>query len=226
MEATYLATAMDAFGKITSAVAGTLRQNREHPFKLPDSLSPVASPEPAEEVNRCFCGRGNLNTFMVDCDRCHSWFHGGCVGIAKDTIPDVWFCDDCTLQTAILDQARVFARGGDGLSGALTSRDHNHVLRQFLLGNLTQGARTSSSPQADRAREYFIATWVKELTLEKNGARKAGTFDLALVRSNVVAQWSPPSVEQTRRAKSSLTGDGNQRIMSWHGVSTRGSRSL
>lgn len=64
VEATYLATAMDAFGKITSAVAGTLRQNRENPFKLPDSMSP-SELEPKEEVNRCFCGRGNLDTFMV-----------------------------------------------------------------------------------------------------------------------------------------------------------------
>ncbi|KAL9191509.1 hypothetical protein ACHAXT_001215 [Thalassiosira profunda] len=208
VEATYLATAMDAFGKVASAVAGTRRQNREHPFKLPDSMSPdLESPEPAEEVNRCHCGRGKLDTFMIDCDRCHSC----CVGITKDTVPDSWCCDDCTLQTTILKQAKVFARGGDG-SGALTSRDHNHVLRQFLLGHLARTAQSSASPQADKAREFFIATWVKDLTLEKDSDGD-GAFDLGLVRSHVVAQWSPPR-EQSNRSLSQLTDDGNQRIVS------------
>jgi len=214
VEATYMATAMDAFGKITSAVAGTLQQNRENPFKLPDSMSP-SELEPEEEVNRCFCGRGNLDAFMVDCDRCHSWFHGSCIGITKDTVPDAWFCDDCTLQTTILDQAKVFARNNGGAT-ALTSKDHNHVLRQFLLSYLSKTAQSSSSPQADKARCFLIATWVKDLTLEKNSSDGSGTFDLGLVRSHAIAQWSPPSSghQQSHRSSSYLTDDGNQRIMS------------
>lgn len=206
---------MDAFGKITSAVAGTLQQDREHPFNLPDTMNPGEAPEPEEEVNRCFCGRGNLDTFMLDCDRCHSWFHGSCIGITKDTVPDVWFCDDCTLQTAVLDQAKVFARSSGG-SQALTTKDHNHVMRQFLLSHLSRNAQSSPSPQADRARELFIAIWVKELTMEMKGWGKPGTFDLEMVRSHVVAQWSPPTsrMEQHRRPKSFLTEDGNQRVIS------------
>ncbi|KAL7534879.1 hypothetical protein ACHAXR_010105 [Thalassiosira sp. AJA248-18] len=212
VEATYLATAMDAFGKITSAVAGTLQQNRENPFKLPDSMSPGLSPEPQEEVNRCFCGRGNLDTFMVDCDRCHSWFHGSCIGITKDTVPDSWFCDDCTLQTTILDQAKVFA-GSIKEGKVLTRKDYNHVLRQFLLRYLSRTAQSSLSPQADRAREFLIATWVRDLTLEKSNAGESGTFDLRLVRSHAIAQWSPPAFQQSHRPASYLTDDGNQRIM-------------
>merc|ERR1719401_377213 len=167
VEPTYLATALDAFGKITSAVAGTLQQNRENPLKLFDCTSPGnQSSEPEKEVNRCFCGR-NVNTFMVDCDRCHSWFHGSCIGITKDTVPDVWFCDDCTLQTTILDQAKVFARSIDnGGPKVLTSQDQNHVLRQFLISYLLRAVQSSLlPPKANRAREFIIATWVKDLTL-------------------------------------------------------------
>lgn len=206
---------MDAFGKVTSAVAGTLRQNRDNPFKLPATMSPGLSPEPHEEVNRCFCGRSNLDTFMVDCDRCHSWYHGSCIGITKDSVPDSWFCDDCTLQTTILDQAKVFARNNnDGEFKALTSKDHNHVLRQFLLSYLSKSAQSSSSPQAERAREFLIATWVKELTLEKNSSRGEAAFDLGLVRSHAIAQWKPPTLQQSNHRASHLTDDGNQRIMS------------
>ena len=213
VEATYLATAMDAFGKITSAVAGTLQHNRDNPFKLPDSMSPTEQ-EPEQEVNRCFCGRGNLDTFMVDCDRCHSWYHGSCVGITKDTVPDAWFCDDCTLQTTILDQSKIFARGVAD-TDSLTSKDHNHVLRQFLLGYLSRTAQTSSSPQADKAREFLLSTWVKDLILQKNSSEKSGAFDLGLVRSHAIAQWSPPDQQQHYNSTSThLTDDGNKRIMS------------
>ena len=205
---------MDAFGKITSAVARTLRHNRENPFKLPETMSPGSqSSEPEEEVNRCFCGQGKLDRFMLDCDRCHGWYHGSCIGVTKDSVPDSWICDDCTLQTTIMDQAKVFARANSG-SGVLTSKDHNHVLRQFLLSYLSRIAQTSSSPQqADIAREFLIALWVKDLTMEKN--KQSGTFDLELVRSHAIAQWSPPNNKQhNSRSKLLLTGDGNQRIMS------------
>jgi len=166
--------------------------------------------KPEQEVNRCFCGRGNLDTFMVDCDRCHSWYHGSCVGITKDTVPESWFCDDCTLQTTILDQAKIFSRGSD----ALTSKDHNNVLRQFLLSYLSRTAQSSSSPQADKAREFLIASWVKDLTLQKNSEESGGAFDLGLVRSHAIAQWSPPDQHQHTRSSTHLSDDGNKRIMS------------
>eukprot|EP00804_Cyclotella_cryptica_P016499 CCRYP_004721-RA/>CCRYP_004721-RA protein AED:0.03 eAED:0.03 QI:72/1/1/1/0.85/0.75/8/2037/1257 len=212
VEATYLSTAMDAFGKITSAVASCLLQCRENPFRqLPETLSPGEF-EPREEVNRCFCGRDNLDTFMVDCDRCHSWFHGSCIGITKDTVPELWFCDDCKLQTAISDQARVFARG-IGKSSSLTNFDHSHAIRQLLLNHLTQNVELSASPQAKAAREFMIATWVKNLTLAKAHPDKStGTFDLDLVRSHVIAQWALETVQQNDTKRFQLSTDGLKRI--------------
>lgn len=182
VEATYLTTAMDAFGKITSAVTSSLLQYRENPLKqLPETLSPGEF-EPKEEVNRCFCGRDNLDLFMVDCDLCHSWYHGSCIGITKDTVPVSWFCDDCTLQTAVMDQAKVFARGSDK-SSDLSTFDHSHSLRQLLLHQMT--ANSLASSQSAMAREFMIATWVKSITLAKNQQdRVTGSFDLDLVRSH------------------------------------------
>ena len=211
VEATYLATAMDAFGKITSAVAGSLQRNRENPFKLPESMDLCApSPEPREEINRCFCGRGNLDTFMVDCDRCHSWHHGSCVGITKDTVPDSWLCDDCTLQTTVVEQAKVFARGSRD-SDSLTSTDHNHVLRQLLLSYLSWTAQVSHSHIAERSREFLIASWVKQL---EGSDETLGSFDLRLVRNFAISQWTLPTPQlNQQRPRAHLTDDGNQRIM-------------
>ena len=211
VESTYLATAMDAFGKITSAVAGSLQRNRENPFQLPESMDLCApSPEPREEINRCFCGRGNLDTFMIDCDRCHSWHHGSCVGVSKDTVPDTWLCDDCTLQTTVIEQAKVFARG-DQSSDSLTSTDHNHVLRQLLLSYLSWTAQLSHSQIAESAREFLIASWVKQL---ESSDDTLGSFDLGLVRSFAISQWTLPTPEPNqKKPRAHLTDDGNQRIM-------------
>lgn len=211
VEATYLATAMDAFGKITAAVAGSLQRNRENPFKLPESMNLCApSPEPTEEINRCFCGRGNLDTFMIDCDRCHSWHHGSCVGITKDTVPDIWLCDDCTLQTTVVEQAKVFARGNRD-SDSLTSTDHNHVLRQLLLSYLSWTAQASHSHIAHHAREFLIASWVKQL---ESSEESLGSFDLGLVRNYAISQWTLPTPQPNQqRPRAHLTHDGNQRIM-------------
>lgn len=210
VEATYLATAMDAFGKITSAVASTLLEQRENPFELPNQMSLTETPEPKEEVNRCFCGR-DLDTFMLDCDRCHSWFHGSCVGITKDAVPETWVCDDCTLQGSMLDQAKAFTQGKDSL--ILTKYDHNNVLRQFLLSYLSRNALTSPSPQADRAREFFIATWVKDINLEQNEGKDTGAFDLNLIRAHAIAQWQPPTVQQQYNLNAQLTEHGNKRTL-------------
>lgn len=200
---------MDAFGKITSAVAGTLRVNRENPFKLPDITDCIDS-KPKEEVNRCFCRRGHLDTFMVDCDRCHGWYHGSCIGITKDTVPDEWICDECKLQISMLDQAKVFSRGKEG-SIILTTKDHCHVMRQYVLSYITRAAQSSNSSRAKRSREFFIASWAKNITLEETSTDGGRSFDLGLVRSHVIAQWYP---SDRPRTTSFLTDDGNSRIMS------------
>ena len=234
-EATYLSTAMDAFGKITSDVASSLLRYRENPFQiLPETLSPTDC-EAKVEVNRCFCGRDSIDTFMVDCDRCHSWYHGSCIGITKDTVPDVWLCDDCTLQNAVLEQAQVFARGSD-TSAALTTFDHSHALRQLLLHQVTRTSESSMNTQAESVREFLIATWCKNLVVAK-AQNTPGNFDLDLVRSHgkcyfalylilvytnsfirstfyfsAIAQWSRESLQQKQIERLRLSADGLDRI--------------
>ncbi len=149
-----------------------------------------------------------------------------CVGITKDTVPEIWLCDDCTLQTVILEQARVFARG-KGNSRALTTSDHNHVLRQLLRRHLSEKSTSSPSPQAERAREFWIATWVKDLTLTKNTSKDVGTFDLRLVRSHVIAQWSNSRLQEQRKSLLQfLSTDGIQRIMTCLVASTELSQNF
>lgn len=41
------------------------------------------------------CQRGVDNLVMIDCDRCHGWYHVRCVGIDPVFIPLQWSCGEC-----------------------------------------------------------------------------------------------------------------------------------
>ena len=58
---------------------------------------------PGETIG-CTCGvefdPSDAAGFMLDCDRCHRWFHGVCAGIAPDNDASVWHCADCAEEEA------------------------------------------------------------------------------------------------------------------------------
>ena len=125
----------------------------------------------------CFCGRAydpnETATFMLDCDNCHRWFHGTCVGI---DLLQSWLCDHCRLSTAVTDQriARLLAAddeeaaaddddgeraaaeraerdGAMGEVGALCTE--TETARQLLLNFL------QSNAAADAAQSYVLCEW-------------------------------------------------------------------
>eukprot|EP00808_Paulinella_micropora_P028976 g4446.t1 len=49
-------------------------------------------------VTRCICGNNNDESgFMIQCekDHCGVWQHGRCIGLTKETIPEVYYCELC-----------------------------------------------------------------------------------------------------------------------------------
>eukprot|EP00592_Proboscia_alata_P008805 CAMPEP_0194364154 /NCGR_PEP_ID=MMETSP0174-20130528/12062_1 /TAXON_ID=216777 /ORGANISM="Proboscia alata, Strain PI-D3" /LENGTH=1887 /DNA_ID=CAMNT_0039138029 /DNA_START=35 /DNA_END=5698 /DNA_ORIENTATION=- len=130
LEPTYIATAMDVLGKIASSTAYQLRVHKENPFdplgkSTQVSESAAAAPINDEgEKNKCFCGRERLvDTFMLDCDNCHSWFHGSCIGITKDNLPSVWMCDECKLRIEVMEQTRSFRQRWNRKTGKENPED-------------------------------------------------------------------------------------------------------
>ena len=79
----------------------------------------------AGEDADCICAGGYNGAFMLDCDKCHRWFHGKCVGVAEaeEDLPAEWFCDSCQLSNAVADQRQRITRlltlpeGGGGSDG-------------------------------------------------------------------------------------------------------------
>lgn len=44
------------------------------------------------------CAGGINNLIMIDCDKCHEWYHIRCVGINTSAIPSNWLCPECRLK--------------------------------------------------------------------------------------------------------------------------------
>jgi hypothetical protein len=55
--------------------------------------------EEKEQKLLCSCNEPDDGTLQICCDSqlagCYNWYHVRCVGVDKDNIPDVWFCDNC-----------------------------------------------------------------------------------------------------------------------------------
>ena len=173
-EATYLTTAMDTIGTICSDVVGKICLARENPLIFPkavdiDTIDDDGDPmRDSKEVNRCFCGRKTLvDTFMLDCDRCHNWFHGSCVGVAKDKLPDTWVCDECTMQLMVLDQMRKFSSmhgtSFDERTDELVNEDKVHIMRVLLLNFLSHQERLTKSSFSKSSRQFHLAKFVKDV---------------------------------------------------------------
>eukprot|EP00914_Ancora_sagittata_P002071 GHVO01004713.1.p1 GENE.GHVO01004713.1~~GHVO01004713.1.p1 ORF type:complete len:1695 (+),score=319.10 GHVO01004713.1:1458-6542(+) len=60
-----------------------------------------AKPDDADEVSKCICGEAGCRpgSFMFDCEDCHVWFHGPCMGFASpEDLPESWCCGNCLLR--------------------------------------------------------------------------------------------------------------------------------
>lgn len=72
-------------------------------FGQRDSLQQLFAgimPSLLEDTNqfdiRCVkCAGGINNLIMIDCDKCHEWYHIRCVGINTSAIPSNWLCPEC-----------------------------------------------------------------------------------------------------------------------------------
>ena len=44
----------------------------------------------------CLCRMPEIyDSAMIDCDRCHEWFHFRCVGLDENNVPRSWVCTHC-----------------------------------------------------------------------------------------------------------------------------------
>ena len=182
----------------------------------PPVISDSAPINDESKVNRCFCGRINLiDTYMLDCDRCHGWFHSSCVGIARDEVPSYWICDKCKIQIMIIDQSKLLASACNRAGNKSGQVDDTLVLRQLLLNHLTFLA--SGVSDAIVAREFLLAKWIDQFQSEEkqtdHRADVGGAFsDSSILCAHFFAQWIPsePPGKSAGCTQISSNIEGNQ----------------
>jgi len=167
LEQTYIATALDALGRICAGSAGCLLVQKKFPLTFKDEIdTSIAEQSSAHNKNSCFCGRVNLvQSFMLDCDRCHKWFHGSCVDVRKDNLPNLWICDDCKLQVLLIEQQQKFIElfnRGKRNKKSITSNEAGNIfpLQHLLLDHFGSSHDEKISYQMLKAREFYLAKWI------------------------------------------------------------------
>eukprot|EP00559_Dactyliosolen_fragilissimus_P006500 CAMPEP_0184859868 /NCGR_PEP_ID=MMETSP0580-20130426/4833_1 /TAXON_ID=1118495 /ORGANISM="Dactyliosolen fragilissimus" /LENGTH=1965 /DNA_ID=CAMNT_0027356725 /DNA_START=12 /DNA_END=5909 /DNA_ORIENTATION=+ len=177
-ESTFLSTAMDAIGMICSDIAAKKKLYRNEPFAIPSEIQELdidleSNPTTnSTEVNKCVCGRTSLvETFMLDCDRCHSWFHGSCMGIAKDKLPEMWICDACAIQLVIIEQSNFLSRRCGKKDTSKSAEDNKvdecNIMRLLLLNCLSNRVFETKSSHLRSARQFHLSNWIGQLEKQR-----------------------------------------------------------
>jgi cohesin loading factor subunit SCC2 len=161
-----------------------------------------------QEDFSCLCGTGNGQGFMLDCDDCHRWFHGECVGINPSAVPATWYCDQCLLRRqlqehkqSIIERDEAILKGvcQDKLASILLSPTRqkrkiaddltfdthlDEINRQEVKGDLcSQGMTTANK---DDSHTPVIKQLILNYLLHKSKVDPAALY----ARQFFLAQWN------------------------------------
>jgi len=168
-EITYLTTAMETIGTICADVAAKLVSAKENPLEFTNAVGTEEleqqnpSLESKNEINGCYCGKEKSNVFSLDCDRCHRWFHGNCLRIAKDFTPTTWYCDECKMMLYAMEQLGLnLSIGGTCEEQGIEQDDRVHIMRITLLNFISRQFQQTKSILLKDARQFHIAKFIKE----------------------------------------------------------------
>lgn len=78
----------------TSVACGKCRRHMEVGMERKTGRS-IMNSESSVCIVSCECGKNTSGGFMIECDVCHKWQHGFCVGVDKDSIPESYSCTWC-----------------------------------------------------------------------------------------------------------------------------------
>eukprot|EP00900_Chrysochromulina_parva_P013343 jgi/Chrpa1/22009/Chrysochromulina_OHIO_Genome00012559-RA len=188
--------ALEQLGALLATLYEHKRKHADAPLTFPlpkEDVNMDAQPNDKGEIIGCPCGvteYDKTQSFMLDCDLCHQWFHGECMGVGDSKTDKEWYCDHCRLSTSVNDQREQMARllggalsgsdtagcddddedgggggGGGGISAELAALCTEAETTKQLVLNYVQ-ASASADPAADTAASHMLCEW-HQIAMEK-----------------------------------------------------------
>jgi cohesin loading factor subunit SCC2 len=192
---TYFNTIFDALGKICSAVARINKWNDDHPVRLE---LPNIQESNANDSNStiqhlgCYCGETEFvgDTFMVKCDRCRTWYHGDCIGVSRDTLPEKWLCDGCQFDRIVeFERDRNVNLGELGCPANLI--DRMYCLRRLVIDYLSTLTRNSGLKGIQDVYGFQLARWLKTLEIANAKNNYLDENDTLPLIAGLIELWDP-----------------------------------
>lgn len=125
------------------------------------------------------CSKPWQQLFMICCDSCRRWFHGGCIALSEGTAPHTWSCDACLVVEQV---AGIRTQASSVVAGARSKRPSKAkaknrvppivpantptadlellVAKKFIWMHLTE--RAFAYPSAADALQFLFSQWSVE----------------------------------------------------------------
>ncbi|XP_011676550.2 uncharacterized protein LOC580083 isoform X3 [Strongylocentrotus purpuratus] len=123
----------------------TIYENANPSFTPPEDNAEVQN---NEGDTRCICTFDHDDGYMICCDKCTVWQHVECMGLDRNNIPDVYFCERC--EPRMVDQQKALE---------LQTIKRKHILERL------DSSDDDSKRKGKRARYSSISNTPTSLTL-------------------------------------------------------------
>ena len=176
--------------EVTDCICGFRKVGGGGPWKSAEEGEEGAAVEAAEPTEVLATAE---QSFFVDCDSCHIWYHGVCVGFKNEeevAAGGSWVCESCIMRVAVTQQKlrmeqQIFTRqSGDfsafddakeavstGADAASQqdggSRASEVVLKQLLVNYLHELASGNVRDALVFARQFHLSQWIAAAVKEE-----------------------------------------------------------
>jgi len=179
-------------------------------------ILPSSSHVDTDETVACICNvTYDDGAFMLQCDECHKWLHGACVGVLPCNVPATWLCDSCLIRTRVKARKHDTHQSpnislnesndeGDRSADLSSEVDESHeidVMRFMLLNYLAECSK--QNPSLNFSRQFYISQWCHRDTDEDRVEDFKSQWDISSKRS----------VEIAERNERLITRDGVMKIV-------------
>ncbi|KAL6062556.1 Nipped-B-like protein A (Fragment), variant 2 [Balamuthia mandrillaris] len=206
---------IDLLGSIAAKVKLVMKQALHWREILPQPVEETKKGDSMVEDDSCICERRRSDNFMLDCDKCHKWFHGSCVGVSPHQVPDTWYCDSCFLRQKVEERRTTLremaqsqslsqngvdqlsnsnplrkgrkGKGGPSLELAEITEDLDLSENDYSLDQTNEELDESKSEEELLALQEMVT--MRQLLLDYLAEKSRAEPSLVYARHFLIAQW-------------------------------------